>query len=219
VDHTAFDFGLPFAFHFLNEPPGLGLPPRVFSAQIETRLVQPLGDRYGVDVSVIPGFFSDFDSGKNNGFRVTGHLIGTMKLSEEFKFALGAMYLGRQDVPILPAGGVVWTMRPETELELLMPKPRIRQQIHCRDGWQEFIYTGFELFGGNSWAVTRPHNSYDTFTYRDFRFLVGHEMGKIGLMDSFFEIGYVFGRRVEFKNDPTTLNPPGTLLLRLGSSY
>jgi hypothetical protein len=122
-------------------------------------------------------------------------------------------------VRILPAGGIVWTVQPDTTLELLMPKPRISQRISSRDDVDQFVYTGFELFGGNSWAVTRPDDSFDTFTYRDFRFLVGYECRTPTVPCSIVELGYVFARKLEFQHSPETLHPGGTLLLRLGSSY
>ena len=218
-DDTRFNINLPFGIHFVDEPQALGVPSELFSAQIETRLVQPIGELYGFDVSVIPGWFSDFDAGDNNGFRVTGHGMATVMLSDDLQFALGAMYLGREDVRILPAGGLVWTIQPDTKLELLMPKPRISQRIAVHEKVEQYVYTGFELFGGNSWAVTRPDDSYDTFTYRDFRFIVGHEVRGSDKLRHFSEIGYVFARKLEFERSPETLEPGGTLLLRIGSSY
>ncbi len=218
-DHARWNIDIPFAVHFVDEPQALGIPSELYSAQIETRWVQPVGDNLGFDVSVVPGWFSDFDSGRNNGFRVTGHGIATFSLSDEFKLALGVMYLGRDDVKILPAGGIVVTILPDTQIELLMPKPRISQRISSHDGWDQFVYAGFELFGGDSWAVTRPDNSYDTLTYRDFRFLIGHEVRGPKAFRNVCEIGYVFARKIEFRNSPETLAPGGTLLLRLGSSY
>lgn len=218
-DHSRWNFNIPFAVHFVDEPQALGIPSELYSAQIETRWVQPIGDGLGFDVSVVPGWFSDFDAGRNNGFRVTGHGIATIRLSDEFKLALGAMYLGRDDVHILPAGGLVVTILPDTQIELVMPKPRISQRISSHDGWDQYVYAAFELFGGDSWAVTRPDNSYDTLTYRDFRFLIGHELRGPEAFQNVCEIGYVFARKIEFRNSFQTLDPGGTLLLRLGSSY
>ncbi len=221
-DKTRLNFDIPFAVHFIDEPQPLGLPSELYSAQIESRWVQPLDDLYGFDIAVTPGWFSDFDAGRNNGFRVSGHGMATMRVSETLQFALGAMYLGREDVRILPAGGVRWAITPDTRLDLLMPKPRISQRIrwHENDEKDErYIYAGFELFGGNSWAVTRPDDSYDTFTYRDFRFLVGFETRNPSITRSVLELGYVFARKLEFERSPETLHPGGTLLLRLGSAY
>jgi hypothetical protein len=217
-DHSRWDVSIPFGVHFVTEQ-NLGLPPELYDIQIQLRWVQPLGDRFGFDVSVIPGFFSDFDSSQNNGFRVSGHLIGTYRHSEDWMFALGAMYLGRQDVPILPAGGVVWNIRPDTQLQLLMPNPRISWQFPSSAKEQQFVYTGFELFGGNSWAVSHFNTTQDTVTYRDFRYVIGYECGKPGQFRDVLQVGYVFARTVEFKHSPEVQHPPGTLLLQLVSGY
>lgn len=219
IDHTRLHIDLPFAIHFIDEVQALGLPSELFSAQINTRLIQPINDVWGFDVAVTPGFFSDFDSGKNNGFRVTGHGIATYYHSDEWQFAFGAMYLGREDVQVLPAGGVVWNLSEASKIELLMPKPRVAQRVRADENSEQWMYTAFELFGGNSWEITRPDDSYDTFTYRDFRFLLGFENRMHHICSGVFEIGYVFARKLEFKRDPTILEPGGTLLLRCGSAY
>ena len=217
-DHTRWNFGIPFAVSFVDEPQALGIPSELYSVQIDTRWIQPLDEKYGFDVSVAPGWFSDFDAGSNNGFRVTGHGMATMYVSDELQVALGAMYLGRDDVKILPAGGLVWAIRPDTRLELVMPKPRVTHTLSSSDGVDRSIYLGFELWGGNTWAVTRPDYSYDSLTYRDFRFVAGHEVrGK--MVGGVVEVGYAFGRKLEFRDDPATLRPDGTLLLRIGSTY
>lgn len=218
TDHTLWDLSIPFGVHFVTER-GLGLPPELYDIQIEGRWVQPIGEQFGFDVSVIPGFFTDFDSSQNNGFRVSGHLIGTYRYSDDLQLALGAMYLGRQDVPILPAGGLVWNIRPETQLELLMPNPRITQKVSTAQGNPQLVYAGFELFGGNSWAVSHFNTTQDTVTYRDFRFVVGCECGKPGSLRDTLEIGYAFARTVEFKNSPEIQHPGGTLLLQWVGLY
>ncbi|MGE3316512.1 MAG: hypothetical protein AB7O26_15460, partial [Planctomycetaceae bacterium] len=218
-DHTRFNLGVPFTIHFIDEVQALGLPSELYDAQIETRLIQPIGDVWGVDLAVTPAFFSDFDSGSNNGLRMTGHGMATLMLSDEWQFALGVMYLGREDVRLLPAGGVVWNISDGTKLELLMPKPRISQLVHANEDYEQFAYTGFELWGGNSWDITRPDDTFDTFTYRDFRFVVGLETRSKNLLRGVFEIGYVFARKLEFRHDPTILEPGDTLMLRLGSNY
>jgi hypothetical protein len=219
ADHNRIHIAIPFAVSFVDEPQALGIPSELYSFQIETRVARPIADGFGFDVSVVPGWFSDLDAGDNNGFRVTGHGLATWSMSEEWQWALGAMYLGRDDVKLLPAGGVVWTMNPDTRLELLMPKPRITQRVWASGDWEHFLYTGFELFAGNTWAVTRPDNSYDKFTYSDSRFVVGHECRGPEHYRSVFEVGYVFSRTLEFRYSPEMLHPGGTLLLRLGTSY
>ena len=224
TDQSRLNITIPFTVSFVDEPQALGLPSELYAIQIETRLAQKIDDMWGFDVAVSPGWFSDFDAGKNNGFRVTGHGMATLRLSDELKLAFGVMYLGRDDVKILPAGGVVTNITPDTQLELVMPKPRLVYFLSKNSDWEQSVYAAFELWGGNTWAVTRPDNSYDHFTYRDFRFILGHELRGPGddhciINHQVFEIGYSFARKLEFRNSPETLEPGGTLLLRLASSY
>jgi hypothetical protein len=85
TDHTRFNLVIPFAVHFVDEPQALGIPSELYSAQIETRLAHP-NEIFGFDISVIPGWFSDFDAGKQRLSR-HGHGIATMRVSETLQLA------------------------------------------------------------------------------------------------------------------------------------
>lgn len=64
--------------------------------------------------------------------------------------------------------------------------------------------------------VEHPLTSNDFLTLTDYRFLIGLERKRNGGGKSFIEIGYIFGRTLEYRNDSTQLNMDGTLMLRSG---
>ena len=59
----------------------------------------------------------------------------------------------------------------------------------------------------------------DRLTYRDFRAILGIERKQLGGVYSRFEVGYIFGREVEFESATPSFTPADTLMLRGEISY
>ena len=54
-------------------------------------------------------------------------------------------------------------------------------------------------FGGSTWAVRRSSGSDDELTLRDYRLLLGYERILNGGTGYSVEMGYVFGRELEYE--------------------
>ena len=59
----------------------------------------------------------------------------------------------------------------------------------------------------------------DLLTYRDFRVLVGYQRKIIGGLSRRFEVGYVFGRELEFDSATPDVSLDDSLFLRAGLTY
>ena len=211
-----------FAVHYLDGPAGANLPPRVYDAYTEFRWIPRLCQQLRADVAVSPGVYSDFEHSSSQSLRITGYGSGIWTWSPTLKIVLGAAYLDRRDVAILPIGGFIWKPCEETEFRLVFPQPKIARRIYWTGAYnpdiENWVYVAGEL-GGGSWAVQQPGPTEDVFTYRDYRLLLGTERKVSRGLCSQFEVGYIFGRKIEFDSSGARIYPGDTVLLRGGLRY
>lgn len=203
---------------FFDAPATLDIPSQLNGIQAEFRWLIPFRETMAADLAIGGGIFAD-DSSWSRGGRVTGRAILVKTVSEQLKWSVGILYLGRANLLATPVAGLIYTPEDDVKIELLIPRPRIGRRI-AYDGTREhWMYFGMELFGGNSWAIEQPGGAEDVFIYKDSRFIFGYETKAPGALGARLEAGYVYGRQVEFENSPTTYDPSGTMLLRAGFTY
>jgi hypothetical protein len=129
----------------------------------------------------------------------------------------GVLYLDREDVRLLPAGGFIWTPAADRKYELIFPKPKLAHRILCGPAFEDWVYLGAE-FGGNSFAYDQA-GSVDIVTLSDYRAYLGLERKRDGGAGCRLEIGYVFSREAEFANGLPSIKSPDTAHLRFGVTY
>ena len=211
-----------FAVGYLDGPLSADLPPRVYDAYAQFRWMHRLRPRLALDLAVTPGVFSDFQQGTDEAIRITGHGAGMFTWTPRLKILLGVAYLDREDVGVLPLGGVIWTPNRDTRFELVTPRPRIARRVYslgaCTEEVQDWVYLAGE-FGGGSWAIRRAGGANDVVTYRDFRVILGLQRKAIGGLDYRLEVGYLFGRDIEYKSSTPDVHPADGLMLRAGMTY
>ena len=146
-------------------------------------------------MAIKPGYFGNFDSGVNQ-FRLQGKLAGIWEQSPTTKWVLGATYLDREDIDLLPIAGVIWRPSDLWKVDLVFPAPKVslRAWRDCRSAW--WLYVAGE-FGGGSWGIERLDGTPDTATIRDLRLRMGLER-EAQLVSFLLEAGYVFGRELEY---------------------
>lgn len=202
-----------------NSPAGITLPNEVYNFTAELRWLIPLRPTWGVDLGLGAGSFSDLQGTFGQGFRVTGRMIFIKDLSPTWKLSFGALYLGRKNLPAMPLAGAIWTPSDDFKIEILIPRPRLMRRVAMFGDKELWGYFGAEIFGGNTWAVSMPDGTQDTFIYKDNRLIAGYEIKAPSGLAGRVEMGYVMSRHVSFSNSPTTLDPGGTLMLRTGFTY
>lgn len=211
-----------FAVNYLDGPVGADLPSQTYEATLQFRWWKRFSPRFGIDFAVKPGVFSDFDASSDEALRFPGHVAAKFEWTPSLDLVLGAAYLDRDDVNVLPIGGLVWRPQDDVKLELVAPRPRIGRRVYWFGAYgeavQDWIYVAGE-FGGGTWAFRRTTGVDDVVNYRDYRAILGWERKALWGLDARLEIGYVFCRKIEFTSSAADVEPDDTLMLRAGLTY
>ena len=153
---------------------------------------------------------------------ITGHGIAAWTCSPTITLVLGADYLDRTDVPLLPVAGLVWKPNDDAKFELVFPQPKISHRVYWNGvrnpGVEDWVYIGGEL-GGGTWAIQRADGASDVLNYRDLRAFLGIERKAFGHISPRFEVGYVFYRKLELDQAQTDFVPTNTLMVRGALAY
>jgi len=211
-----------FGVHYLDGPVGIDIPSRLYDAYTQFRWMHRLRPRLGIDLAVTPGWYSDYETPSGSALRITGHGVAAFDWTPTAKLILGVAYLDREDVGLLPIGGLIWTPHPDIKFELAAPRPRIARRLYWSGGFddevQDWAYVAGE-FGGGTWAIRHLSGADDEITYRDFRVLLGIERKAVGRPGYRLELGYVFGRKLELDSPTPDIYPSDTVMLRVGATY
>ena len=203
------------AIRWTEGPEIVDLPSRLYDAFLDIRHIRPLSPRWKADLSIKPGVYRDFESGGDDGLRIQGRGLAVFEYSPVSTFLLGVTYLDREDVNLLPVAGWIYTPSDDWRWEILFPRPRVARRLSVFGGCEHWAYVGGE-FGGGSWGVLRTSGRGDVVTLRDFRVLLGWERKHPHRPDARLEVGYVFGRQLEYISDDTEFDLDDTVLLRGG---
>lgn len=207
-----------FTTRFLDGPPVVNLPPRLYETYLDFTWIPRLSSRWTAIVGVAPSVYSDFASA-SDGFRVTGKgLVRYDWQPGKLQIILGVLYLGRADAVTLPAAGVIWTPDDRRKYELLFPRPKLAHLIRREARYEDWMYLGAE-FGGNSFEIERIPGTSETITLRDYRAYLGLERKLNGGAGFRLEVGYVWGRVIEFDAGLPDLNADSTAMIRGGITF
>jgi len=207
-----------FEVTFLDGPNTVDLPARLFDTYLQFRWLSKLSDRWGADIAVSPGIYSDFQQIGDEALRITGHGFASYDWSETLRLVLGIAYLDRNDVSLLPAAGFIWTPHEDVRFELVLPRPRVAfRPIYTGDS-EDWIYVAGE-FGGGSWEIERTSGAIDQLTIRDYRAILGWERKHTGGHATRVEFAWVFGREFEFESATPDFDADSTVMIRGGVTY
>lgn len=227
-------FGLPFftretpivitpayELHFLDRPADLDLPPRLNDITIDFHHFRRIGDGWIIDLAVTPGLYADDHSlDESDAIRVNGRGMGIYEASPQLKYLLGAAYWNGLENPVVPIAGVVYTPDDDRSYDFVFPRPKFSWRLPNSPvpGTDEYWFYIMAEFGGAIWAIDQ-NGSPETFSYRDWRALMGFEHKIIGDVSRRIEFGYVFNRHVDFSDGPQDAHIDDTLLVRVGLVY
>ena len=102
-----------FATHWLNGPDSLNIPAQLHEVYTEFRWLPKIGEYFRADVAVQPGYYSDWDGSSTRAVRILGHVSGIYDWTPTFQLVLGAAYLDRPDIEVLPIAGFIWKPDPD----------------------------------------------------------------------------------------------------------
>ena len=213
-----------FAVNYISTPgDGLDphLPPRIYDAYLDTAWRPQVTNFLSVDLGFRIGVYSDFAHTTTESIRYMGRGLGILCFSPTLQLALGAVYLDRRPIDLLPAGGVIWTPNEDTRFEILFPAPKLAKRLSTIGTTEWWGYLAGE-YGGGQWTVElqNPVLGSDTVDMNDIRAMLGVEWRSFSGAKGWIEAGYVFDREVSFQsNTNLTFKPRDTFMLRSGIAY
>lgn len=195
------------------------LPPRLHATYVDFTWLPTILARYRLLLAVTPGIYSDFEASNSDALRITGKAIVLHDLvPDRLQLVGGVIYLDRDNLKLLPAGGVIWKPTDWLLVEALFPKPKIATRWNVGQGYEDWLFVTAE-FGGNTYAIIRDDGTKDSVTYADYRLLTGFERKLNGGAGYRFEAGYLFGRDVEYTSGQGNFSPGNTFMLRAGITF
>src|SRR4051812_8033581 len=107
-----------FAFNWLDGPSNPGppppdLPPRVYDAYLDLAWYPHPYEWLGLELGFRTGVYSDFDHVDSDSIRVMGRGAADIAIAPDMDVVLGAAYLDRLDVKILPVVGIYYRPSPD----------------------------------------------------------------------------------------------------------
>lgn len=197
---------------------GFNMPSELFDAGVSFYHRRPINDRWSATAVVRPAIRSDMTTSEN-AMRIFG--LGMLNWDyrpDRLSISMGAVFLDRADLPLLPALGVTWTPNRRHRVELRFPESRWLVRLFkngCQNETWGYLSAGV---GGNTWAVTRA-NAADELSLRDFRLMVGVDHVVDGGGGWFVECGGAFDRRLEYETTGQEVSLGSSVLLQGGIRF
>lgn len=202
----------------LDGPQHPDLPPTLYDAYVDFTWNLRITQRSTHTFSVAPGYYSDFQRSDGEALRVTGKWVSAYDVvKHRITLLSGSLYLGRDDKKLLPMGGLVFTPNDWSRFEAVFPTPRASLRLRANESFEDWIYTGADFYGGQTYAIERADNTIDRVTLLDNRAVLGYERRRNGGAGWFLESGWVFDRDVLYRNHPANnFTPDPTYYFRAG---
>lgn len=210
-----------FGYTRIDAPFEMGLPDDLFETELGLAWMRKINDRWMTRLMAGTTFATDGKNDSSDAWRFRGGVFALYKRNPKWTWIFGAIALGRNDLPVVPAVGVIYQPNPAVRFDLTMPRPRLAFLLVDRGERQQWIYIGTAL-NGATWGVELADGTNDQLTYGDFRAVIGWESTptpepgmpftrgrKLGA-----EIGYVFSRDFELDRQDSKIRLDDTLMLR-----
>jgi hypothetical protein len=204
---------------FVDEPAYAPLPSELYATYLDIMWLPKFGSRATGILAVAPGWYSDFQEGAGDAFRLTGRALLRYDWNpDRLQWVLGVVYTNRMSNRWIPAAGLIVNPNPDLSMDLIFPRAKIARRTAWGMGFEHWIYLAGG-FGGNDWSIVQPDGSRDKLGLLDWRIALGWERKMNGGAGFHVEVGYVFSREIRFASTEETLNPDDTLLLRAGIAF
>ena len=215
-----------FSVHQWEGPRGTAadLPAIAYSAFVDAGWQSDPARIMGAELGARVGWFSDFEANTTDSLRIMGRALGRVRLTPTATLKLGAIYLDRNKVKLLPAGGILWQPNPETRFDLFFPEPKLAHYLATVGTMDTWWYVG-GYYGGGAWTVKRTSGAKESIDINDIRLVLGTEWGRNDQMRDgrrigFLEVGYVFQRELIYKQSPAdNLDLQDSVMVRAGFGY
>jgi hypothetical protein len=215
-----------FSYFDLNAPAAFDLPTDLYDYSLGFGWMRRINDRWMLRLMFSTALATDGKNNSSDAWQFRGGLFAMYRPNEQWTWIVGALALGRKDIPAVPAVGAIWQPTPALRFDLTLPKPKAAFLLADQGARQQWGYIGGGFEGG-TWAYEASAGLDDQLTYRDWRVVVGWESTptpepgmpftrgrKLGV-----EVGYVFAREFEFGSGRPDLGLDDSLLIRATASF
>lgn len=208
-----------FRVDWIDAGPTIDIPSQLY--QIETQFFyrRAINDRWSAMGIFSPSIRSDMTTSDNAVRFFALGLLNWKYIPDRLTLSGGAVYLGRADLPVLPALGLTWTPTPATKLDLRFPSSKLAYRLAKDSSRSEKWFYGSIGIGGNTWAITRRSGATDEVSLRDVRLMLGIEKLVSGGGGYFLETGYALNRKIEYESDQSASRLGDAFSLRAGWRY
>lgn len=204
---------------WMDAAPSIDIPRELYLFELQFFYRKPIHERLSMMTIFSPSIRSDLTT-SDSAFRVFAlGLLNWEYIPEHLTLSAGAVYLGRADLPVLPALGLVWTPNRKAKLDLRFPQSQLSYRL-AKNGRhsEKWAYISAGL-GGDTWAVTRNSSLTDELSLRDLRLTVGIEKLLDGGGGWFLESGYAFNRQIEYESEVDAVDLGDGITLSGGWRY
>jgi len=195
------------------------LPGAAYSAYLDLQFATDPNFTIGGEFGARVGVYSGFDTLVTDSIRIQGLALGVARITPTLTAKLGVMYIDRNDIKLLPAGGLLWQPNPQLRVDIFFPQPRISQYVTTVGTYEVWWYLAGE-YGGGAWTVkpldAGPTQSIDI---NDIRVSLGLEWSSPSGLNGFIEAGYVFERRLVYTVPYEEFNLRDAWMVRAGVSF
>ncbi|MEM9411383.1 MAG: DUF6268 family outer membrane beta-barrel protein [Planctomycetota bacterium] len=215
-----------FSYTNLSAPDALELPDDLYEYSTGLSWVKKLNERWTSRTMLGMDFATDNQNTSSDAWRFTGGAFAIYQKNPELSWTFGAIALGRQDLPVVPAIGAVWLPRPGTRVDFILPNPKVNYLLSDDGQRQKWAYLGAGI-NGNTWGYERPGFGDDQLTYSDVRLVAGWESRPSAPVNAPFvpgrkygvDVGYAFSRDLEFELEGIELSLDDAFIFRLSTNY
>jgi hypothetical protein len=210
-----------FALHLWDGPisPPFDLPPNAYSAYLDLQWASDPTLQIGAEIGFRIGAYTDFHTLNEHSLRIQGLGLGVFRLTPTLTAKVGVMYLDRNKIKILPAGGLLWTPTPQVRFDFFFPQPKLSAYLTTIGKHELWWYVAGE-YGGGAWTIQRADGSSDRIDINDIRASAGIEWTGPRGLSGFVEAGFVFKRQVIYVVTPAdSFNPHDSYMVRAGISF
>ena len=215
-----------FSYVDLNAPDALDLPSDLYDYSLGFAWMRRINDRWMLRFMFSTALATDGKNNSSDAWQFRGGAFAMYRPNPQWTWIVGALALGRNDIPIVPAVGAIWQPNPALRFDLTFPKPKVAFLLRDNGPRQQWGYLGGG-FSGGTWAYEQASGIDDQLTYRDWRIVIGWESTptpepgmpftrgrKLGV-----EVGYAFAREFEFETARPDISLEDTLILRVSASF
>lgn len=204
----------------LWEGPGSpDLPPAVYRLGWDLTLAAPIVGLWSMQLDFNPSINTDFGGAlANESLNLDANAMLFYRSSPQLMLVLGVGYWDRVENFILPYAGVVWNPTDRWEIRALFPKSRVSYFLGNFGQASHWLYGSGE-FHVESYQINQPGvGSNQQVQFQDWRVAIGLRSDHY-TYDKFIELGYVFGRNVDFARATPSFDINDALMLRIGVKF